>query len=284
MTPGRPPVPEGRAGRRALVAWFAFLAVVVAVLHSTGGALAPPPVTTPGRVPGWLDGRPPAAAAVAVVRLLALGTGWYLLAATSAALGARLVGWRSLIRATDAVAVPVVRRLVHGAIGVSLAALPGTGVAGPALADPAGPPGAVVTMRRLPGPPGPVPSDPVVPAAGPVPGMRRAAPGAATPTSGPGTPAEAPPAVGRAAPGATAGEGGPGRSTWLVRPGEHFWGIAERVLAAAWSRPPGDGEVDGYWRALVEANAAVLVDPGNPDLLFPGQVLTLPPATGGPGG
>lgn len=245
MTRGWRPVQEGQAGGRALVAWFAFLAVVVAVLHSTGGALAPPPVTTPGRVPGWLEGRPAAAAAVAVVRLLALGTGWYLLAATSAGLAARLVGWRSLIRATDAVAVPVVRRLVHGAIGVSLAALPGTGVVGPALADPAGPPGAVATMRRLPGPPGPVPADPVAPEAGPVPGMRRSAPGGtATPAGGPGTPAEAAPAVGRSVPGGTAGEDGPGRSTWLVRPGEHFWGIAERVLATAWSRPPGDGEVD----------------------------------------
>jgi hypothetical protein len=35
--------------------------------------------------------------------------------------------------------------------------------------------------------------------------------------------------------------------------------------------------VTRYWRALVDANRAHLVDPGNPDLLVPGQQLALPP-------
>ncbi|PLS75238.1 MAG: hypothetical protein CYG61_08380, partial [Actinobacteria bacterium] len=43
-------------------------------------------------------------------------------------------------------------------------------------------------------------------------------------------------------------------------------------------RAPSDAEVDAYWRRLVDANRAILRDPANPDLLYPGQVLTVPPA------
>ena len=38
--------------------------------------------------------------------------------------------------------------------------------------------------------------------------------------------------------------------------------------------------VTRYWRALIDANRANLVDSGNPDLFVPGQQLTLPPFTG----
>ncbi|MGH9283765.1 MAG: LysM peptidoglycan-binding domain-containing protein, partial [Acidimicrobiales bacterium] len=71
--------------------------------------------------------------------------------------------------------------------------------------------------------------------------------------------------------------------TWTVQPGDHFWSVAERVLAEAWRRPPTDTEVDPYWRTLVEANRARLRDPGNPDLLFPGQVIEVPALPAPPG-
>jgi hypothetical protein len=64
---------------------------------------------------------------------------------------------------------------------------------------------------------------------------------------------------------------------WTVHRGDHFWSIAQRVLAQAWQRPAGDAETDPYWRALVDANRHRLADPDNADLLFAGQVLTLPP-------
>jgi nucleoid-associated protein YgaU len=35
--------------------------------------------------------------------------------------------------------------------------------------------------------------------------------------------------------------------------------------------------VGRYWRRLIDANRDRLVDPGNPDLLLPGQELVLPP-------
>ncbi len=58
----------------------------------------------------------------------------------------------------------------------------------------------------------------------------------------------------------------------VVLPGEHFWSIAVDVVADR----GGDTEVGDYWRQLVAANRAGLVDPDNPDLIFPGQVLILP--------
>ncbi|MGH9179982.1 MAG: hypothetical protein ACRD0N_15730, partial [Acidimicrobiales bacterium] len=76
----------------------------------------------------------------------------------------------------------------------------------------------------------------------------------------------------------------PGTRTWEVRPGQHFWAVAERVLAEAWQgAAPTDAEVGPYWRTLVEANRSVLRDPDNPDLLFPGQVITVPPPPARPG-
>jgi hypothetical protein len=64
-----------------------------------------------------------------------------------------------------------------------------------------------------------------------------------------------------------------GRRVHVVEPGEHFWSIAEEVVA---QRPDADLEVADYWRLLVEANRDRLVDRDNPDLIHPGQELVLP--------
>jgi hypothetical protein len=90
-------------------------------------------------------------------------------------------------------------------------------------------------------------------------------------------------------PAAPAGPAGPGRADgvaspgpagdgrWVIGRGDHLWGVARRTLAAAWSRPPTDGEVARYLDDLVAANAAELVVPGDADLVFAGQVFVLPP-------
>lgn len=65
----------------------------------------------------------------------------------------------------------------------------------------------------------------------------------------------------------------PARATHVVRAGEHFWSIAETVVAA---RPDTQLDVPAYWRLLVEANRERLIDQDNPDLLHPGQELVLP--------
>ncbi len=222
---------------RRLSGWCGFLGITVALLHRLGGRLAPPPVTSPSDLGGWFADRAPEESIVALLRLAALGIAWYLLIATGLAVLARWSRRGALISLASAVTAPMVGRFVGGALGLSLAATT-------ALAGRAAPPAAAQA---------PAPVTTVVT-------MHRIPDGPAQ--EAPGEPEPAPAGV-------------PERS-WEVQPGQHFWAVAERVLAEAWSRPPSDREVDGYWRQLIEVNRSQLRDPGNPDLLYPGQVLTVP--------
>ena len=111
-------------------------------------------------------------------------------------------------------------------------------------------------------------ASPPAPAGASVPVMRRLDDHAPVPPPPPAPPAPAPATD---APPSPAGE-------WTVRPGDHFWRIAEEVLARQRQHPPTDAETDPYWRRLVAANRDRLADRDNPDLLFPGQVLVVPPA------
>jgi nucleoid-associated protein YgaU len=69
-------------------------------------------------------------------------------------------------------------------------------------------------------------------------------------------------------------------TTWTIKPGEHFWAVAEAVVMNAIGRPPTDAEVVPYWRSLIEANRSRLVDRDNPDLVYPAQVFVLPETDG----
>ena len=69
-------------------------------------------------------------------------------------------------------------------------------------------------------------------------------------------------------------------STYEVAAGDNFWTIAESVLEAETGGPVSDGEIHGYWLDLIDANADQLVEPGNPDLIVPGQLLDVPPVGG----
>ncbi len=233
----------------ALTGWLAFLVPGVAVLHALGGRL--PSLSPPPGGADWLLRHPPAEVAFAVLRLVALALGWYLLVVTLGGLVARLLRLATLVSVVDVVTLPAVRRLVSGAVGLSVVAtsLPVLSSVGAADSEPP----AVETMRRLPD--GAPPAGPSMP---PV-TMRR-------------LPDRQPPAE---APAPTNPSPAPG--SWTVRPGDHFWAVAERVLTDAWGRAPADPEVDPYWRALVKANQARLRDPHNPDLLFTGQTLAVPP-------
>lgn len=65
-------------------------------------------------------------------------------------------------------------------------------------------------------------------------------------------------------------------ATYVVRPGDHFWSIAEAQVRAVAPGRPSTREVARYWRRLVAANRARLAVPGDADLLFAGQELVLP--------
>ena len=227
--------------------WTGGLAVAIVVLGRAGqGALAPPPLDVRAWE-GWVQGRGSVESAFALLLLATRVTACYLLGATVLSALASLSGRRWLATAASRLSVPVLPRLVAGALGVAVVgAAPGGPWAGggeataPAMvlvvsagpASGADPP----VMHRL----------EVEPAPAPVP-----------------VPVPAPVAE-------------PVARDWELAAGDHLWSVAERVLHTAWGRAPTDREVVPYWSRLVDDNRPRLADPANPDLVFPGQVVALP--------
>lgn len=71
------------------------------------------------------------------------------------------------------------------------------------------------------------------------------------------------------------------QTTWhVVRPGESLWSIAAGAVERdAGGRAVTDGEVGPYWLAVVDANRQHLRS-ADPDLIFPGERIVLPPRSG----
>lgn len=65
--------------------------------------------------------------------------------------------------------------------------------------------------------------------------------------------------------------------TWLVRPGDHLWSIAGEHLAIVLDRTPTADEHRRYWVHVVKA-ACPVIRSGDPDLIYPGEEITLPPS------
>lgn len=61
----------------------------------------------------------------------------------------------------------------------------------------------------------------------------------------------------------------------VVRPGDHMWALAEERLATARGRVVSDCEIAPYWLQVVASNMS-RIRSGDPDLIFPGEVLVLP--------
>jgi nucleoid-associated protein YgaU len=61
-------------------------------------------------------------------------------------------------------------------------------------------------------------------------------------------------------------------TTYVVRPGDNLWVIAQRTLEEH-DRPA--AELVAYWHTVIEANAEALRS-GDPNLIYPGEILTLP--------
>jgi nucleoid-associated protein YgaU len=64
---------------------------------------------------------------------------------------------------------------------------------------------------------------------------------------------------------------------WTVRPGDNLWSIASAALSTRTGRQPWDRQVAAYWLDLIRANASRLPVPSDPSLIFPGDVVELPP-------
>ena len=228
--------------RRRLALWTALVVAATVALHAAGqGALATPPLSSPTRWRAWLTAHDPVVVACALSRLAALAGAWYLLAVTAAHLALRAFpGPERLAAVVDRFTVPPVRRFLAATVTVSL-------ITAGLSALPPGPASRPAAAQAD------SPADPQPP---PTVTMHRLP----DPDPATGSTPDRPPAA-----------------SWSVEPGECFWSIAEAVLVRAGGRPPSNQEVVRYWLRLIEANRATLADPANPDLVFPGQVFTIPP-------
>lgn len=289
----------GPAGRRAAgsVLGGAGVLAVMGALHLLGsGLLSAPPLASVADLQAWAVDRGPVAVAMVTFRLLAIGVGYHLIATTALALLGRIVRWPGLVRLAEASTLPPLRGAFRRLAGLSMSAsvvlvtpLPpvgatANGTATLTLVVPAGQDRRPVVERIEPSSPSSPssPSDP--PTARPA-VLERIEPGV---TGSSGTASLRP----RPEPGASVGTGratlrpaadpvpprrpsGPGHH--IVAAGDHLWAIAHDQVADHLGRQPSEVEIDPYWRTLLDANPQ-LVDP---DLLFPGDRVVLPPLPGG---
>jgi hypothetical protein len=295
-----------------LLGWLGSLAAGIVLFTALGGgALEAPPLGQPSAWGDWTAARDPFVAVVAVLRLVVLALAWYLVAVTTVGLVARLTRAARLVRVADALSVPLVRQLLQGALGLTLAAgvVASSSGAVPAAAGRAGgeahasATAVATTEDRGPGAGG---VTMVALDAAAADGVRMVALGAPdaegarmvaldeveAAADGDGVRMEAlddrstARMVGIGPPGAATdepGDGAPEVGEHEVLAGEHLWSIAAGHLAAHLDRAPTEAEITPHWQRLVEGNRDRLVNPDDPDLIFPGQRLVLPDLPGGSG-
>ena len=225
-----------------------------------------PFLRTPGADPRawrlWLASAPPQDAVAAVLRLVATAAAWWLLATSGLYLAARLTRVPAMVRTLEWTTPPAVRRLIDRAVALSVIASLAGGTAAfagggnspaPVVAVVGGQPGILLPPGTRPGTqpqpspePLPVPAPPVAP----VPQNSALGEGAAPP-------------------------GPPDRHT--VQRGDNLWTIAANHLADS-GITRSNGRIAPYWKELIQENRSGLRS-GNPDLIFPGETVTLPPTT-----
>jgi len=246
------------------------------LLASGDGALAAPRQWSLDGVTDLVDERGPVSAALTLVRCTALAACAYLVALGMLTVAARVVRVRWLHLLLRCV-TPRVLRPVLGIVTVATLATPRpVGAADTTSSAPV----MVLVESSSTRPP---------PTTSPPPTMRRVAaptPPTTTSTTTTGPAAMVSPVVGKPAtssPTAATARDTPtatprsAPATWTIARGEHLWYVAEATLTRALGHPPSARETTTYWRALIDANRDRLVDRENPDLVFAGQELLLPP-------
>jgi hypothetical protein len=237
-----------------LAVWIGGIGLVLLALAASGqGALSSPPLGDPGRWQAWFEQREPAEAAFAILRLAAVGGCWYL--ATTTVVGALLRLFRAdvLVAVVDRVTVAPVRHLLAGSLTLTLVGLGPTGVLA-AAAQPVPTTTSTSTSTSTNVAPTTTTTTPAT-----ITMRRLPSPGPEPSPPAPPTPTEIQVA-----------------DSYTVVPGDCFWTIADDLLDHAWGRAPSDAEIVPYWLRLIEANRAELADPGNADLIYPGQVFAVP--------
>ncbi len=227
---------------RALVALGVLVCIVWALLGCKGLTI---PIGSPDELARWADDTPPAVMAAALVRLAALAAAIYCAGVVAVVLVADIAQCGAVAQAALSTAPAVLRRaLGGGAAQVVLVA--GAMVANAPVVSAQESAQATATMTRV--EPGPL-SVATMTWVGQV---------------------DPPPSEAFGPPAPAAAD--PTTAMWVVEPGDSFWSIAEQTIAEHGSNV----DVTAYWEQLITANRDRLVSPACPDLLIPGQTLSLP--------
>jgi hypothetical protein len=231
-------------------------------------SLGDPPLLHPSTFMMWWASRGPSAGAVSVLALTGLVCSVYWFLLCSAVI---VAGWSGRLLRLESIRLPGAGRLAGLAVGTSLAGAAALGVSGcggatsagaPAVLSPAAPQGAASAPIR---PPELVRLDPARPVLAPA--VRPELAPAASPIA---LPEINPPEV------ATTPTVASAVTQWTVRPGDDLWSITESVLADRLGRQPDDREVSELWVRVIDVNRSTLADPGNPSLIFAGEVVAVP--------
>lgn len=202
----------------------------------------------------WLRVTPPEDAIAALIWLAALGCVIWLTGSTLLHLAARASQMPGLINSVEWMTLPAIRRVTEGALAAMLATstMPVT----PAWADPPPPVVLVVDPDGAllpPGLTGPAPEEPQeagsesgVPPLPPLPHEIRA------------DVDESP------------------SNNVVVQDGDNLWTMSRRHLTAALGQRPTNQEIAPYWRQVIAQNQPHLIS-GNPDLIYAGETIEMPP-------
>ncbi|MFP3905897.1 MAG: LysM peptidoglycan-binding domain-containing protein [Acidimicrobiales bacterium] len=265
--------------RRALA--LAALASIAGVLHAAGHVLPAPPADL-DQASRWWDHTEPTVATATLVRTGSLVACYWLIAITALDTMAIAVRARPLRRITERLSPRLWRSLVLRPVVVTALATPqfvlpatmGTAVAQVSDAgapdqhvatDVADTDGQVLVMSR---------SRPVTPAGQAEPSPRTLTMRWHDPDT---DPADDRPGVDLPGPDAPPTQASPPELIHVVAPGENLWSIAAAHLAAEQGGSPTTRAVAAHWQALIDANRDRLPDPANPDLVYRGIELRLPP-------
>ena len=240
------------AGHAPALGRVVWLAAVIAALWRFDGELPAPPIHSMREIESWYTAAGGEVALLTAVRLGAILVASPLLALAAIRL-AELAVVETTRRCIDRAAPGAMRGLARGVAGLSLTAgltsVPSASQ-GPTEGEPE------VATSAADQPP---------------------APGTATLRRVVDEPASTPPVA--EAVGTDVVSSPPSRllvtDSVVVAHGDSFWSIAEEVVIDR-GGPSDERSIARYWEELIAANRDNLVDAGNPDLIHPGQRLTLP--------
>lgn len=231
-----------------------------ALLVVTAGAVAVTELARSDALEGgWSTPGDPVAIVTQVVSGLALGVGALGVVGIAAGLLARLGPFAAVLRRVECCALRQLRGFVEAALGAWLAVwtiAPTAVLAAPRDDEPVvRAPYAATTSS---------PATSTAPAT--------TATTTTTTTAGTDTTPAPPPATERPPSGLP--------SEHVVQPGDHLWGIAEARLArlGVGDGTPSARDIAPYWARVIAANRATLRS-GDPNLIFPGEVVVLPALT-----